>query len=71
MATVAPNGDFYAAQALGSPQKIYHVHRVDWPNEQPAYGYGEKFLPRKRIRELMIEYARYYIANYAELSKSY
>jgi len=71
MATVAPNGDFYSPKALGFPQKIYHVYRVDWPREQPAYGYGEKFLPKKRIRELMIEYAKYYIANYAELSKSH
>jgi hypothetical protein len=46
-------------------------YRTDWPKEQPEYGYGEKFMPKARLEELMLEYAKKYIANYAELSKVY
>jgi hypothetical protein len=57
---VAPNGDLYIPDA-GS-QRVFRVYRTDWPKEQPPYGYGEKFLPRKKIEELMLEYANEYIA---------
>jgi hypothetical protein len=58
---VAPNGDLYIP-ITGKPQRVLRVYRTDWPAEQPAYGYGEKFLPKAKIEELMLEYAKEYVA---------
>jgi hypothetical protein len=57
---VAPNGDLYIP-ITGKPQRVLRVYRTDWPKEQPHYGYGERFLPRKKLEELMLEYAKEYI----------
>jgi hypothetical protein len=62
---VAPNGALYIA-ITGSPQRVLRVYRTDWPKEQPAYGYGEKFLPKTKIEELMLEHAKEYIAGMKE-----
>jgi hypothetical protein len=73
--TVAPNGDIYVAPmphgALAPDAGIARIRRLDWPKTQPHYGYGEKFLPRKKLKELMLAYAKRYIADYAEMSKIY
>jgi hypothetical protein len=69
MGGVAPNGDLYAPD--GFAPRIVRYYRTDWPKEQPEYGYGEKFMPKARLEELMLEYAKKYIANYSELSKIY
>lgn len=73
MVAVAPNGDMYSPDhhrnREGRPLRVLHFYRTDWPKEQPEYGYGEKFMPRAKLEELMLEYARKYIANYDELSK--
>jgi hypothetical protein len=74
--TIAPNGDIYVApmpygRGRARNGGIARIRRLDWPRKQPHYGYGEKFMPRKKLKELMLEHARYYIANYAELSRIY
>jgi hypothetical protein len=74
---LAPNGDMYVPDAhwggakhgAGQPLRILRYYRTDWPKEQPEYGYGEKFMPKARLEELMLEYARTYIANYEANSK--
>jgi hypothetical protein len=53
----------------GQPLRILRYYRTDWPKEQPEYGYGGKFMPKAKIEELMLEYARKYIANYEANSK--
>jgi RNA polymerase sigma factor (sigma-70 family) len=65
---VAPNGDMYVPYA-DAANRILRYYRTDWPKEQPEYGYGEKFMPKARLEELMLEYARTYIANYEANSK--
>jgi hypothetical protein len=67
--TFAPNGDVYVADPGFIPQRIVRIYRADWPKEQPEYGYGEKFMPKARLEELMREYAQKYIANHEAESK--
>jgi hypothetical protein len=76
---IAPNGDMYVPDShwggvegeygRGSPLRILRYYRTDWPKEQPEYGYGEKFMPKAKLEELMLEYATKYIANYDANSK--
>lgn len=66
---VAPNGDLYLADPQSIPQRIIRIYRTDWPKEQPVYGYGERFMPRAKLEELVLEYAREYVAKYDEWSK--
>ncbi|MBA4389094.1 MAG: hypothetical protein C0404_14020 [Verrucomicrobia bacterium] len=66
---VAPNGDLYIADASSPRERIWRMYRTDWPAEQPKYGYGEKHMPKARLEELMLEYARNYLANYDENSR--
>lgn len=63
---IAPNGDLYIADSSSPKERIWRMYRTDWPAEQPAYGYGEKHMPKALLEQLMLEYAKNYIANYAE-----
>jgi len=78
----APNGDVYltncqdygmfkGAKLRVNGIRIVRLYRTDWPEEQPVNGYANKFLPPEKREKLMLEYAKKYIANYAELSKIY
>ncbi len=51
--------------------RIMRLRRTDWPKEQPVAGYWNKFLSPEKREALMLEHAKKYIANYAELSKIY
>lgn len=62
---IAPNGDLYIADDNSKEPRIIRFYRTDWPKEQPVYGYGEKFMPRAKLDELMLEYARKYLADFA------
>ena len=68
---IAPNGDIYAAHAKANASliPIVRFYRTDWPKEQPEYGYGEKVMPRAKLEELMLEYAKKYIENYEANSR--
>jgi len=74
---IAPNGDMYvpdngwggATDGKGQPKRILRYYRTDWPKEQPEYGYGEKFMPKAKLEELMLEYAKKYVANYEANNK--
>jgi RNA polymerase sigma-70 factor (ECF subfamily) len=76
---IAPNGDIYIQDgfhnelwlAKEKDVRVIRIYRTDWPKEQPPYGYGEKHMPKAKLKELMLEYCKNYIANYAELSKIY
>jgi hypothetical protein len=65
---VGPSGDIYIADVYEFPQRLLRLYRTDWPREQPEYGYGARVLPRARLRELMLDHARKYVANYAALT---
>lgn len=67
--SIAPNGDLYVADVNASVPRIFRIFRTDWPTEQPVNGYAEKFIPKKRMETLMLEYARDYIDHYAEKSR--
>ncbi len=78
----APNGDLYLTDCsqpgdfpgrdeMKDGLRIVKLSRTDWPEKQPVNGYANKFLPQTKRHALMLEYARKYIANYAELSKIY
>lgn len=66
---IAPNGDLYFTDPQTKIERIWRMYRTDWPKEQPEYGYGEKHMPRAKLEELMLEYAKKYIANYEANSK--
>jgi hypothetical protein len=80
---VAPDGSLWLTDSdvgalafKGDPlrssgTRIVHMWRTDWPKEQPVNGYADQFLPPEKREELMLEYVKKYIANYAELSKIY
>ena len=51
--------------------RIVHMWRTDWPKAQPVNGYANEFLPPEKREKLMLEYAKKYIADYAQLSKIY
>jgi hypothetical protein len=69
--SIAPNGDLFIADAQSEKQRIVRFYRTDWPKEQPVNGYGEKHMPKAKLEEMMLEYAKKYIENYEELSKIY
>lgn len=58
---IAPNGDLYVADSQVIPQRVLRFYRTDWPSELPVYGFGDKHLPKKRLRELLVAYARDYV----------
>jgi hypothetical protein len=66
---IAPNGDIYFADPQSEIQRIWRMYRTDWPKEQPEYGYGEQVMPKAKLEELMLEYAKKYVANYEANSK--
>lgn len=59
---VAPNGDLYQADSINVPLRYIRIHRDDWPSQVPEYAYGEKYLPRAKLEEMMLAYGRHYIA---------
>jgi hypothetical protein len=71
---VAPNGDLYIAdvnnmwrgQVLFKEPRIVRIFRTDWPKEQPVNGYAEKYMSKKRLASLRLEYAKKYIAHFDE-----
>jgi hypothetical protein len=76
---ISPNGDLYIQDGCHNDPwiekekdiRVVRIWRTDWPKEQPPYGYGEQHMPKAKLKELMLEYCKNYIANYAELSKIY
>jgi RNA polymerase sigma-70 factor (ECF subfamily) len=76
---IAPNGDLYLQDGCHNEPwvanekdiRVIRIYRTDWPKDQPPYGYGEKHMPKAKLKELMLEYCKNYVANYAELSKIY
>ena len=67
--SVAPNGDLYIADVNYKEPRILRIYRTDWPKEQPVNGYAEQYITKDKVRQLMIEYAEQYIANYSELNR--
>jgi len=51
--------------------RIVRIFRTDWPAEQPVAGYWNAQISPEDREKLILEYAKKYIANYAELSKIY
>jgi hypothetical protein len=74
---VAPNGDLYVADTHGKRKgkvfitdpRIIRIYRTDWPQEQPVNGYAEKYMSKKRLESLRLEYAKKYIHDFDENNK--
>ena len=64
--SIAPNGDLYIADVNYEEPRILRIYRTDWPKEQPANGYAEKFMPKEKLEALMLEYARNYIEHFSD-----
>lgn len=70
--SIAPNGDLYiadvndkwAGKIFFTQPRIIRIYRTDWPPEQPVNGYAEEFMPKDKMEDLMLEYAKKYITNY-------
>jgi len=79
---IAPNGDVWLTSCQEYRMfkgdklrlngiRLIKLSRTDWPAEQPVNGYANRFLKPEDREKLMLEYAKKYIANYAEMSKIY
>ncbi|KAF0221838.1 MAG: polysaccharide [Geobacteraceae bacterium] len=67
--SVAPNGDLYISDDNYKVPRVVRFYRTDWPKEQPVNSYAEKFLPRAKMENLMVEYAEKYLADFAANNK--
>ena len=65
---MAPDGSLYIADVR--EPRVIRVYRSDWPKEQPINGYAEKFMPKNKVEELMLEYAQKYIEAYEKQLKA-
>jgi hypothetical protein len=61
---LASDGSLIQADAHARPPRIWRAYRTDWPTSRPVNWYAETQMSKAKLEQLMLDYARNYVANY-------